>query len=222
MRRGPRLLQSALHLHDVRDVEAHVRVLLDARLGEWGARLDAEQYDDALTYLLEKAWELSGLDSDGITMRLGWRVRVFTDPEELEDGDAGEDRGWYALEDRAQRVAAAIATNQPGTIVELYVSPPPGAYDSTLGLSFSTYSRRILTARVVDWYRSTFGDTRYNGRRLEESLDALAEKWDHDGGDEGYLDRDGPGGDVTFIDDLNRHAYNDPMEEVLTHVALGG
>src|SRR3712207_7221691 len=36
-------------------------------------------------------------------------------------------------------------------------------------------SRRILSARVVDWYRQKFGDSRYGGdRRRELSLNAMA------------------------------------------------
>ena len=36
-----------------------MRALLDARLSEWGARLNPDKYEDALAYLLGLAWELS-------------------------------------------------------------------------------------------------------------------------------------------------------------------
>lgn len=171
MRRGPRLLGTPLVLWDVRDVEAHVRVLLDARLDEWGARLDADKYADVLSYLLGTCWELSGLDQQGRPRR-GHRVRVALDYDDFRDQEA-EDKGWYANEDQAIAVGEAIST--PGAIVEISEEPPPGAYDPEVGISFSTYSRRILSLRVVDWYRKTFGDARYGARdRQEISIDSFA------------------------------------------------
>jgi hypothetical protein len=139
-----RLLGAAFALHDVRDVEAHVRALLDARLREWGARLRPNEYEDALSYLIDKCWELS---------------RV---------------------------------------------------YDPTLGLSFSTYSRRILTARVVDWYRTTYGDARYGTQHRHVSLEGLAARFEREGeAPEQFLDQHYPGREDT------------DTEEVLIHVALG-
>lgn len=188
-----------------------MRVLLDARLDEWGARLDADKYADVLTYLLETCWELSGLDAAGEPRR-GWRVRCALDPEELEAGD-GEDLGWYVDEHEAWAIADARAAGEPGAIVAVEEAPPPGAYDPELGLAFSTYSRRILKLRVVDWYRRTFGDSRYEGgRRTEVSLEALANSWD-DAGEE--ADR---GLDAILP---ATPAIDDDAGDLLTTVALG-
>lgn len=202
-----------------------MRVLLDARLAEWGARLDASAYEDALSYLVQKCWELSGLDASGRPRRV-WYVHVTFDVvREIEEGSvSGIVLGHYASEERAKEAADSYLEGDPGAILELVEGSPPGAYDAELGLSFSTYSRRILSARVVDWYRATFGDARYGTRQRELSLDALVEQWernDGSGADDSYLDRRGPGARLEFIDDLNRHAHDDPTEEVLTRVALG-
>lgn len=143
--RGPRLLGQVLPLHDVRDIEAHVRSLLDARLAEWGARLDPERYEDALSYLLGKAVELSK------------------------------------------------------------------NYRPSPDLAFSTYSRRILRARVVDWYRLTFHDARYVQNVTTVSLYGGI----GDDDEQLYVERD-----AGELDELNRHSHRDEMEEVLTRVAL--
>ena len=146
--RGPRLLPRPLALHDVRDFEAHVRALIDARLSEWGARLTPELHEDLLAYLLGVGWELS-----------------------------------------------------------LRYQPGPD-------LTFSTYSRRILRARVVDWYRSTFHDARYVQNVTEVSLYAFTEV---DEEETTFLERhDG------HRDELNRHASRDHLEEVLTRASLPG
>lgn len=102
---------------------------------------------------------------------------------------------------------------------------PRSAYMPGRGLSFSSYSRRILTLQIADWYRSDpeFGDTRYGNGERPESIEELAERaWrdrDHDG--DSFLDRHGPGGRLDFLDELNRHAYQDSFEEVLTREAVG-
>ena len=44
-------------------------------------------------------------------------------------------------------------------------------YDPELGPSFSTYCYRLLRRRLVDWYRSTFGDSRHAPRPELVSLD---------------------------------------------------
>ena len=123
-----------------------MRALLNARLAEWNAKLSPELYEDALAYLIEKAWELS--------------LRYRPTPE----------------------------------------------------LTFSTYSRRILRSRVVDWYRHTFHDARYVTGVVEVSLSALT---DVDEEETTFLERHGG-----ERDELNRHAARDPIEEVLTHVTL--
>lgn len=84
-------------------------------------------------------------------------------------------------------------------------------YRPTSDLAYSTYSRRILRARVVDWYRQTFRDGRYVRDVVEVSLSTLA---DEDDDEAPFLDRH-----RSERDELHRHA-SDPMEEVLTYVAL--
>lgn len=147
---APRLLTTPIAVHDVRDIEAHVRAILDSGLAELAARLDASLYEDAHSFLVARGLELG--------------------------------RG----------------------------------YDPTRGLSFSTYSRRILRLRLADWYRSTFGDARYDRAGRETSYDALTDRGED--ADE-YLDRRGPGARSDRIDELHRRA--DPLEDVVSRAALG-
>jgi len=210
--RPTRLLSGQFALHDVRDPEAHVRVLLDARLGELGAHLNGPAYEDALTYLLELCWELSGLDADG-NPRICWYARLFFDVEEIDDGDTVEELGPFPSEEARDRaVATYVCTMTEHPIVELHEGRPRGAYDPAFGLSFSTYSRRILRLRVVDWYRRTFHDSRYGQERhpdgtlmpREISLDALLEA-------EGQV----PGVSLDlYVDD------HDMLDDVLTRAAV--
>jgi hypothetical protein len=53
------LLSSPVQLHDVKDVEKFASRALDRRLQTMGARLDEHRYEDALTYLIGVAFELS-------------------------------------------------------------------------------------------------------------------------------------------------------------------
>jgi DNA-directed RNA polymerase specialized sigma24 family protein len=53
------LLGRELSLHDVRDVEAFVRRVADRQLQAWGAYLRTDDYEDLISYLVGKAWELS-------------------------------------------------------------------------------------------------------------------------------------------------------------------
>jgi hypothetical protein len=207
--RSARLLSVQLALHDVRDPEAHVRVLLDSRLAEWGARLDGPAYEDALTYLLELCWELSGLDANG-EPRICWWARLFIDAEEIDAGDTVEELGPFPSEiarDRAVETYVCTMTEQP--IVELHEGRPRGAYDPAFGLSFSTYSRRILSLRVVDWYRRTFHDSRYGQDRREVSLDAMAERYEARG--------EAP---EQFLDTLAQDP--DLLDDVLTRATVAG
>jgi hypothetical protein len=199
-----RLLGEPRPLHDVRDPEAHVRALLDSRLATWGAHLNADLYEDALTFLLGVCWELGGLNADG-GARAVWFVQIWLDPEELVDAEGPEELGPFTSIDRCNEVAEAQMHR--GFIVSLRAAAPKGAYDASLGLSFSTYSRRILTNRVVDWYRRTFHDSRYGaGQQPELSLNAMASV---------------SGEPIEeFLDTLTDGT--DPNEEVLTRVALGG
>jgi hypothetical protein len=205
----PRLLAATLALHDVRDVEAHVRALLDSRLAGWGARLDSELYDDALTFLVTKCWELSGIDENGHP-RSCWYARLYESPDEIEAGDEGRRIGPYQSQ---LLLDLAIERNGP-MIAEPYTAPPPGAYDPTIGLAFSTYSRRVLSSRVVDWYRQTFGDARYGTRIREVSLDAPRRR--SDSPTQETADDATPG----LSHDRPDPAAGQELEEVLTRVAL--
>lgn len=220
-----RLLSTPFPLWDVRDVEAHVRTLLDARLREWGARLSAAQYEDALTYLVDKCWELAGLNGDGKTLRYVYVAVIHVTAADAEP--FVQELGPFPREDRCREIGGRKADEIRSTgalvVLEVISRRPRGAYEPSAGLAFATYSRRILTARVVDWYRQTFGDSRYGSNRRDVSLDALVESWERDGegAAEAYLDRCGPGARVEFLDELNRHAYHDETEEVLTRAAIG-
>lgn len=67
--RSVKLLGSPLELHDVRDTESLCRSVLDRVLRTWGARLKPDDYEDALTFLLEHAWKLSGRYEQHPTMK---------------------------------------------------------------------------------------------------------------------------------------------------------
>lgn len=55
-----KLLSQTLALHDVKDVEATCRSILDRVLLSRGVSyLAPDQYEDALTYFVETAWEMS-------------------------------------------------------------------------------------------------------------------------------------------------------------------
>ena len=216
-------LYTGFPLLDVRDVEAHVRTLLDARLRDWGAHLDPAKYDAAVAYLVTKCWELSGVEADGRTPRrpyyAAFRVVPATDPElPGKSGDLGPYRSLEVCQDVAVPLTVAAIKNAGHiALVRIGRRRPRGAYNPDLGLSFSTYSRRILTNRVVDWYRSTFGDDRYQQHEQPLSLD---EYWNQVDAEEAYLDRAGPGAIASFVDQLNIGAYLDQTEEVLTRAAI--
>ena len=141
-----KLLGTPLELHDVKDTEALCRSVLDRVLRSWGARLRSDDYDDAVTFLIDHAWRLSTRYQQHPTMR------------------------------------------------------------------FSTYCSRILERRIVDWYRSKFGDSRYrNTRPIVLSLEKLLEDADANAGE---------------IDDttLPRDAVDcrDDHEDVLFRAAVAG
>jgi hypothetical protein len=215
-----KMLAGSFALWDVRDVEAFCRKILDRYLGSRGGRLNPTEYESALTFLVDRAWWLSGLEADLRSPRF---VYWLTGAAFVEGELAPVEIGPFPT------VEAAIARRQrwPWTTGWVSVEPeqrrPRGAYDPTRGLSFSTYATRILKNRVTDWYRDRFHDARYGDRPFEESyeglLDALERSQNGSGAPESFLDRRGPGARADFIDDLNRHAYHDPTEEVLTRVA---
>jgi hypothetical protein len=224
-----RLLGATFSLWDVRDVELHVRALLDQGLRANGtAYLSPAMYERVLTFLIEKCWELSGLTAltgDTKKLRYVWEVRGFRAPRGPLEPYKPIKLPQFLRMPEAEAALATLATTSTLAFTSIVVARPRGAYDPERGLAFCTYSRGILTKRITDWFRSELGDSRYqSGRRNELSLDSLVEQWeqrnDGSGADENYLDRSGPGSDQEFVDDLNRHAYNDPLETVMTREVL--
>lgn len=52
-------MQGPFQLHDVHDVEGLCQSILNRVLRSWGARLNREDSEDALAYLIATAWRLS-------------------------------------------------------------------------------------------------------------------------------------------------------------------
>ena len=52
------LLSAPVALHDIRDLEAHARLTLSRQLRSWQMRLSDDDFDDALSFLIELAYEL--------------------------------------------------------------------------------------------------------------------------------------------------------------------
>lgn len=213
---------------DVENVEAHVRATLDAALEQRGARLNPQQYQRAFAFMWSLCWELSGLEQDGRTLRWCWEVRGFYAPRGQSDEFTAIKSPQFPREERAIAALEQLAAKRELLFTSIEKVRPRSAYDPAQGLAFSTYSRRVMTKRLTDWYRSDpeFGDNRYDGNRLERevSFEALAEQRRVDAGadDAGFLDRRSPGSRLEFVDDLNRHAYEEPLEEVLMRGTAGG
>jgi hypothetical protein len=211
---------------DVANGEAHVRATLDAWLGENSAYLGPQQYARAIHSLFIVFWQLSGFEHDWKTPRYVWELRGFLAPARRGDAFKALKPVQFTTEQRARAALAALELGGNRIfLASIAKVRPRGAYDPRFGQSFSTYSRRILTLRIADFYRSDeeFGDTRYEGNRgREESLEALAERRRRDDDqDGGFLDRHSPGSRLDFVDELNRHAYQEPIEEVLNNAAVG-
>jgi hypothetical protein len=202
-------------LWDVRDVEGHVRATLEAALRAKNARLKRPVKNQFVGRLVLLCWRLSGLEEDGRTPRLEHHaeIHVVGRPKAVELGPYGNEL--------SVQVAVARWRQQhlpPGVLsfVGYRAERWKSAYDPRRGLAFSTYSRRIMTPRVIDCFREELGDNRYGDRPLELSLDQLIEEWERDGSgaSESFLDHNGPGSRGDFIDDLNRHAYYDPFSHM--------
>lgn len=216
---GPRL-----QLWDVRDVEAHVRVIVDSWLREWNARLDATKRDLLVRWLIRTCWLLSGLKEDGRTLRPGYApLLTITYPAPRWSSVYGlvEQRLFepppYNLQGEAVAAGAKFAAwfAQDGSSVEVEIVErrPRGAYDPSFGISFSTYSRRTLTRRIIDWYREEFKDRRYGPQELPLSLEQLGRSHrDELDVDEGSLGR------LEVIDVLNRNPLADVDEEAWLNV----
>jgi hypothetical protein len=208
-----------LSLWDVENVPAHVTNVLRSWQAPRGARLSVDQEIRVLAYLLETCWEISGLEDDARTERWVWTVAGFIRPttpgepyEPIKAPQLAEQ--WEAVE-----LLAEINRRMPERVKwpRVEMVRPTGAYDPSRGLSFSTYSYRLLTLRIADWYRQDpeFRDTRYgNGEQLI-SLEALVAQ-EHDS-DDGWIDRYAPDG----VDELNRAAFTPAYEEADLNAALG-
>jgi hypothetical protein len=220
-----RSVDRGFRLWDVANCEAHVRATLDATLKAAGARLNGAQYERAFAFLLAKCWELSGLEGDGKTLRHVYEVHGFLVPRRLGEEFQPIKLPQFPRRETAEAILEELQRRRRVSFLKIDRVRPRGAYDASFGISFSTYSRRILSQRVWDWYRSDpeFGDTRYESRREhEESLEALAgRRRDDQDPDGSFLDRHGPGARLDHIDELNPPAYRIEFEEVLTIAAIG-
>ena len=202
-----------------------MRATLDATLKSAGARLNGAQYERAFAFPLAKCWELSGLEGDGKTLRYVFEVHGFLVPQRLGGEFTPIKLQQFPRRETAEQVLEELQRRTRVCFPKIERVRPRGAYDPGFGIAFSTYSRRILSQRVWDWYRSDpeFGDSRYESRRdREESLEALAaRRRDDEDPDGSFLDRHGPGARLDHIDELNLPAYRIEFEEVLTVAAIG-
>lgn len=221
-----------LALHDVRDVHAHVRALIYPALGQKAARLDEAKRQSLVDYLVQVCWLLSGLQADGRSPRHLWAAYLkikYPEPRwsslyGLIDGGTVRVGAWIQR-DRADELAAGIAERiraHHGYEVEFWTCEerPRGSYDPAFGLSFSTYSRRILSNRIWDWYRDTFGDSRYGGKTIPVSLDELGGRIGDSDGIDDFMEHV-PLGRLEVLDQLNPHAYRDQMEGGLVDALVG-
>lgn len=202
-----------------------MRSTLDATLKAHVPYLAPDPKERAFQYLLQTCWELSGLEADGVTFRLVYELRATIAPRRAYEAFKPLRPLQFPKREQAEVALERIRLRHELIFVSIELARPRGAYDPTKGISFSTYSRRILSRRLWDWYRSDpeFGDTRYRvNRGQEESLEALAARGRDDvDGEVSYLDRRGPGSRLEFIDELNPHAYQSSLEEVLCDAAVG-
>lgn len=181
----------------------------------------------ATQYLLQVCWELSGLEADGKTLRLVWELRATIAPQYVDDYFRAMRPLQFPKREQAKLALEQLLRRHRLIFIAIVEARPRGAYDPARGIAFSTYSRRILSRRVWDWYRQDpeFGDTRYRDRRgREESLEALSARGrDDDEPDASYLDRRGPGSRLEVVDELNvyTYAYERSLEEVLCDAAVG-
>jgi hypothetical protein len=215
---GPR---PRLTLWDVRDVEAHVRAIADATLREWKARLDQERKDELVAFLVGECWRISGLAANGAPrhehvaeLRITFASPHWSSLDGIVKGFDLPVGPFERLLDAVNAAGELAATHAAaGDHVEISFAKrrPRGAYDPERGLSFSTFSRRILSLRIVDWYRLTFGDSRYGDHQIPVSLEAMVAdraRRDQESAYETYLDRFGPGAIDHFVDELHLDAYD--------------
>ncbi|MFL5954778.1 MAG: hypothetical protein ACJ76I_11800 [Gaiellaceae bacterium] len=212
-----------VQLWDVRNVEAHCRRALDSYLLAAPAWLDPHQYDRCLQFLRIQCWRLSGLQADAKSLRWVWEIRGFISPRGELDPYEKLDIDEFGSELSAELALAELRVELPIAFAKIVKCRPAGAYDPTFGISFSTYSWRLLSGpRIADWYRQDedFGDNRYeSNRRSELSLEALGKRAHEDGDVEGLTPA--PVGRLEVVDSLNAHHYIDAGEEVLSLEAFG-
>jgi len=119
-----RLLPTSIAVHDVRDIEAHVRVILDRGLLDIGAKLDAGQYEDAYDFLLDRGLELGsrydpkrGLAFSTFSRRIlrlrvaDWYRTTFGDARY---GRGGKETSYNALTDRDEDADEYLDRRGPG------------------------------------------------------------------------------------------------------------
>jgi hypothetical protein len=202
-----------------------VRATLDATLKAHVPYLAPDPKERAFQYLLQTCWELSGLQADGKTLRFVWELRATIAPRRAHEEFKPLRPLQFPKREKAEFALERLSQRHVLILVTIEQARPRGAYDPKKGISFSTYSRRILSRRLWDWYRSDpeFGDTRYRiNRGQEESLEALASRGRDDADpDASYLDRRGPGSRLEVIDELHPYAYQESIEEVLCDAAVG-
>jgi len=197
-----------------------VRAIAAGWLRDHRARLDETKREDLVFFLLAECWRISGLAGDGRTIRddaFEYFATVeisFASPRWSSltgvTSCGLETIGPFTGSDDA-RLAGEIAAAEAELVgdtatVEILEQRARGIYDPNRGLAFSTFSHRILSLRVVDWYRDTFGDSRYESHQLEVSLESLARQENETV--EGLLDRLMPGAVGHHLDEVNVHVYD--------------
>lgn len=212
-----------LRLWDVRDTQAHIRALAAAGLLDLKVHhLEATKREDLVEFLFSECWRISGLTADGQKRKeyVGRATIKLVAPRWSSVFGQMFERHVFTTRCRttadARDAARALSTLEPGEkllAVDAFERRPRGAYDPTRGLAFSTYSRKILEKRIIDWYRDTFGDNRYGEQPTMIAFEWPDASTDDDAGD--LYDRLSPGARPGHIDRLNLHAYEDPFEEVI-------
>lgn len=203
-------------LWDVRDVEGHVRATLEQALRIKNARLNRDLKDKFVTSLVELCWKLSGLEQDGRSLRYEHFAEILVVGRRKAFA-IGPYRSEQTVQDAVTRWRERNLPPGAFSFVGYRAQRPKGAYDPSRGLSFSTYSRRIITPRVIDCFRENLGDSRYGDKPQELSLDQLLDE--HEATT--LLDVYSPGARADFIDQLNPHAYYDPFADIDTAATIG-
>ena len=228
-----RIVGPVLRLWNVEKVEAHVRNAVTIGLELRNARLSPDQFDRCVQFCFDACWRMSGLEADGRSLRFVFYVRGFIRPRSHLDEYTAIKMPPFGSEASAERSLAEFrervdAAGRSLAFVAIARERPRGAYDPEKGIGFSTFSfgrivgdpQRRVGGRIDDWFRSDpeFGDTRYEGnRRNEESLEAIAERYDDEDTPDGVAPA--PLSRLEIVDQLNPHAYMEMEEEVLARAS---